>query len=87
MPFDFRKQSIMFDDNARFEKLCECIEDAIRESDNGEGKHSDFEVMQAINFVGYNFFREDWEEFKKMDSSRESDFEGLEKTDSKKIVN
>ena len=87
MPFDFMNKAMIFDDDTRFVKLCESIEDAIRDADDGEGKYSDLEVMQAINFVGFNFFRDDWEEFKKMDSSRESDFEGLEKTDSKKIVN
>ena len=87
MPFDFMNKSMIFDDDTRFVKLCESIEDAIRDADDGEGKYSDLEVMQAINFVGFNFFRDDWEEFKKMDSSRESDFEGLEKTGSKKIVN
>ena len=87
MPFDFMNKSMIFDDDTRFVKLCESIEDAIRDADDGEGKYSDLEVMQAINFVGFNFFRDDWEEFKKMDSSRESDFEGLEKTDNKKIVN
>ena len=87
MPFDFMNKSMIFDDDTRFAKLCESIEDAIRDADDGEGKYSDLEVMQAINFVGFNFFRDDWEEFKKMDSSRESDFEGLEKTGSKKIVN
>ena len=87
MPFDFMNKSMIFDDDTRFVKLCESIEDAIRDADDGEGKYSDLEVMQAINFVGFNFFRDDWEEFKKMDSSRESHFEGLEKTGSKKIVN
>ena len=87
MPFDFMNKSMIFDDDTRFVKLCESIEDAIRDADDGEGKYSDLEVMQAINFVGFNFFRDDWEEFKKMDSSRESDFEGIEKINSKKIVN
>ena len=87
MPFDFMNKSMIFDDDTRFVKLCESIEDAIRDADDGEEKYSDLEVMQAINVVGFSFFRDDWEEFKKMDSSRESDFEGLEKTGSKKIVN
>ena len=86
MAFDFMKDSMMSDDK-KFVKLCESIEDCIREVDGGEGRYSDLEIMQAINFVAFNFFRDDWEEFKKMDSSRESDFEGLEKTGSKKIVN
>mgnify|MGYP001296421876 CR=1 FL=1 len=86
MAFDFMKDSMMSDDT-KFVKLCESIEDCIREVDGGEGRYSDLEIMQAINFVGFNFFRDDWEEFKKMDSSRESDFEGIEKINSKKIVN
>ena len=86
MAFDFMKDSMMSDDT-KFVKLCESIEDCIRKVDGGEGRYSDLEIMQAINFVGFNFFRDDWEEFKKMDSSRESDFKGLKKTDSKKIVN
>ena len=56
MPFDFTKKHMMFDDEEKFVKLCESIEDAIRESDDGEGKYSDLEVMQAIDFVGFNFF-------------------------------
>ena len=86
MAFDFMKDSTMSDDT-KFVKLCESIEDCIREVDGGEGRYSDLEIMQAINFVGFNFFRDDWEEFKKMDSSRESDFDGFKKPDSKKNIN
>ena len=50
MPFDFMKDPMMNDDE-RFAKLCESIEDCIREVDNGEGRYSDLEIMQAINFV------------------------------------
>jgi len=87
MPFDFMNKAMMFDDESRFVKLCESIEDAIREADDGEGKYSDLEVMQAINFVGFNFFRDDWEEFKKKGSSPESGFEKMKKPDSKKFIN
>ena len=87
MPFDFMKDSIMSDDDTRFVKLCESIEDSIRELDNGEGKYSDLEVMQAINFVGFNFFRDDWEEFKKIDSSNDSSFDVPRKVDGKNLVN
>jgi hypothetical protein len=86
MPFNFMKNSMMSDDE-RFTKLCESIEDSIREVDDGEGKYSDLEVMQAINFVAFNFFRDDWEEFKKIDSSRESSFEISRKIDGKNLVN
>ncbi|SVC90207.1 uncharacterized protein METZ01_LOCUS343061, partial [marine metagenome] len=55
MAFDFMKDSMMSDDT-KFVKLCESIEDCIREVDGGEGRYSDLEIMQAINFVGFNFF-------------------------------
>ena len=55
MPFDFMKNSMMSDDE-KFVKLCESIENCIRELDDGEGRYSDLEIMQAINFVGFNFF-------------------------------
>ena len=86
MPFDFMKNSMMSDDE-KFAKLCESIEDSIREVDDGEGRFSDLEIMQAINFVGFNFFRDDWEEFKKIDSSKDGSFEMLKKGDSKNLIN
>ncbi len=87
MPFDFMKNSFIPDDDIRFMKLCEAIEDSIKEADDGEGKYSDLEIMQAINFVGFNFFRDDWEEFKKIDSSKESYLETPGKIDGKNLVN
>ena len=72
MPFNFMKDSMLSDDDTRFVKLCESIEDSIREVDDGEGKYSDLEIMQAINFVGFSFFRDDWEEFNERDSSTKS---------------
>ena len=39
----------------------------IREIDGGEGKVSELEVMQALDYVGFNLFRDNWEEYKKMD--------------------
>jgi len=86
MPFDFMKDPMMNDDE-RFAKLCESIEDCIREVDNGEGKYSDLEIMQAINFVGFNFFRDDWEEFKKLDSSKDGSFEMLKKYSGENLIN
>ena len=87
MPFNFTKKPMMFDDEEKFVKLCESIEDAIRENDEGEGKYSDLEVMQAIDFVGFNFFRDDWEEFKKVESHRELSLKELNKSSSKKFIN
>ena len=86
MPFDFMKNSMMSDDE-KFVRLCESIEDCIRELDNGEGRYSDLEIMQAINFVGFNFFRENWEEFKKVDSSMDGSFEMLKKQDGGNLIN
>jgi hypothetical protein len=77
----------MLDEEERFAKLCESIEDAIRETDDGEGKYSDLEVMQAIDFVGFNFFRDDWEEFKKVESHRVLSFGESNKPDGKKLIN
>ncbi len=86
MSFDFMKDSMLSDDT-KFEKLCESIEDCIREVDGGEERYSDLEIMQAINFVGFNFFRDDWEEFKKIDSSKDGSFEMLKKEDGENLIN
>ena len=87
MSFDFMKNPMMFDDEERFVKLCETIEDAIRETDDGEGKFSGLEVMQAMDFVGFNLFRDNWEEFKKMESHRELNIGDVNKPDDKKYIN
>ena len=67
MSFDFMKDFMMFEDEERFAGLCEQIEDAIREVDGGDGKVSELEIMQALDYVGFNLFRDNWEEYKKMD--------------------
>ena len=67
MTFDFMKDFMMFEDEERFASLCEQLEDLIRETDGGEGKVSELEVMQALDYVGFNLFRDNWEEYKKMD--------------------
>jgi len=87
MSFDFTKRPLMFDDEELFVKLCESIEDAIRDTDEGEGKYSDLEVMQAIDFVAFNFFRDDWEEFKKVESPRELSIREFNKSSTKKFIN
>jgi hypothetical protein len=86
MTFDSMKGLIMNDDE-RFAKLCELIEDCIREVDDGEGRYSDLEIMQAINFVGFNFFRDDWEEFKKLDASKDGSFEMIKKQSGENLIN
>ena len=87
MPFDFSRKPMMFDDEEKFVKLCESIEEAIREVDEGEGKFSDLEVMQAIDFVGFSLFRDDWEEFKKMVPPREMESREFNKSSGKKFIN
>jgi len=67
MSFDFMKDFMMFEDEERFAGLCEQIEDAIREVDAGDGKVSELEIMQALDYVGFNLSRDNWEEYKKMD--------------------
>ena len=67
MTFDFMKDFMMFEDEERFASLCEQLEDVIREMNGGEGKVSELEVMQALDYVGFNLFRDNWEEYKKMD--------------------
>ena len=86
MPFDFMENSLI-DDDARFVNLCQIIEDAIKTVDAGGSKYTDLEVMQAIDFVGFNFFRHDWVEFKKIDSTEDIGFGGYKKPDGKKFIN
>ncbi len=66
MTFDFMKDFMMFEDEERFAGLCEQLEDVIREVGGG-GKVSELEIMQALDYVGFNLFRDNWEEYKKMD--------------------
>lgn len=69
MSFDFMKNILHWEDEERFARLCETIEDVIQEAhaEAGENKISDLELMQALDFVGFNLFRDSWEEYKKMD--------------------
>jgi len=67
MSFDFMKDFMMFEDEERFAGLCEQIEEAIRDVTSGDGKFSEIEIMQALDYVGFNLFRDNWEEYKKMD--------------------
>ena len=86
MPFDFIENSLV-DDDARFMNLCQIIEDAIKTVDEGASTYTDLEVMQAIDFVGFNFFRHDWVEFKEIDSTEDVGFGGNKKPDGKKFIN
>ena len=86
MSLDFMENSLI-DDDARFMNLCQTIEDAIKTIDGGESTYTDLEVMQAIDFVGFNFFRHDWVEFKKIDSTEDVGFGGNKKPDGKKFIN
>ena len=86
MSLDFMENSLI-DDDARFMNLCQIIEDAIKTIDGGETTYTDLEVMQAIDFVGFNFFRHDWVEFKKIDSTEDICFGIYKKPDGKKFIN
>ncbi len=73
MGFDFLKNMPHWEDDERFAQLCERIEEVIRETVKQEGqeKVSELELMQALDYVGFNLFRDSWDEFKKMEFSRE----------------
>ena len=78
------KDFMMFEDEERFAGLCEQIEETIKDIDAGEGKFSEVEIMQALGYVGFNLFRDNWEEYKKMDmmnrdQSFSSTFKGKDK--------
>lgn len=73
MGFDFLKNMPHWEDDERFAQLCERIEDIIRETVKREGQNkiSELELMQALDYVGFNLFRDSWDEFKKMEFGRE----------------
>ena len=73
MSFDFMKNVLHWEDEERFARLCENIEDIMQgaQEEAGENKISDLELMQALDFVGFNLFRDSCEEFKKMDFNRD----------------
>ena len=84
MSFDFMKDFMMFEDEERFAGLCEQIEEVIRDIGAGKNKVSELEIMQALDFVGFNLFRDNLEEYKKMDmmnrdQSFSSTFKGKDK--------
>jgi len=71
MAFDFMKNFMMFDDDERFANLCDALEEAVRAADCKGENYSESEVMQALDYLGFSLFRDDWEEFKKMEFPRE----------------
>tara|TARA_B100000686_G_scaffold126801_1_gene134136 strand:+ start:97 stop:363 length:267 start_codon:yes stop_codon:yes gene_type:complete len=88
MSFDFMKDFMMFEDEERFAGLCEQIEEAIRDFEAGEGKISELEIMQALDFVGFNLFRDNWEEYKKMDMmNRDQSHSNTSKGKDKRLLN
>ena len=87
MAFDFMKNFTMFEDDERFGRLCESIEEAIRDTDQDEEKVSDAEIMQALDLVGFNLFRDSWEEFKKMELTRDTVWEDPAKGRGKRLIN
>lgn len=87
MAFDFMKNFMMFEDDERFGRLCESIEEAIRDTDQNDEKVSDAEIMQALDLVGFNLFRDSWEEFKKMELTRDTVWEDPAKGRGKRLIN
>ena len=87
MASDFMDGRAGFEDEERFVGLCETIEDAIREMGADEDRFSDFEIMQAMDFVGFSLFRDNWEEFKKMETARDLSTLNFKKEREKKHIN
>ncbi len=87
MAFDFMKNFMMFEDEEKFAELCEAIEAAIREVEGADGKMAEIEVMQALDYVGFNLFRDDWEEYKKMDLSREVSINQPDPNRGRRLIN
>ncbi len=73
MSFDFMKNVLHWEDEERFARLCENLEEVIQEAraEAGDNEITDLELMQALDFVGFNLCRDSWEEFKKMDFNRD----------------
>jgi hypothetical protein len=87
MTFDFMKDFMMFEDEEQFAGLCEQLEDVIRDVEGGEGKVSELEIMQALDYVGFNLFRDNWEEYKKMDMlNRDQAFSPRTKANEKRYI-
>ena len=87
MSSDFMGSQTGFEDEERFVRLCETIEDAIREMGSDEDRFSDFEIMRAMDFVGFNLFRDNWEEFKKIETARDLSTLNFKKERSKNHIN
>lgn len=87
MAFDFMKNFMMLEDEERFIGLCESIEEVLHDSDRGEKKISDYEMMQILDYVGFNLFRDDWEEFKKMEFPRDLSQGDNGKNSGKRLIN
>lgn len=86
MAYDFLKNFMSFEDEERFGRLCQALEDVIRETEETEGKLSDGEIMQALDIIGFNLFRDNWEEFKKVEWHRNLSTMDLHKNKGKKLL-
>ncbi len=71
MSYDFMKNFLVLEDEERFGRFCQAFEEVVREFEDAEGKINDSEIMQALDMVGFNLFRDAWEEFKKIDMQRD----------------
>ena len=78
---------MVFQDEEKFNRLCQALEDVIRDLENSDGKFSEVEMMQAFDIVCFNQFRDSWEEFKKMDLQRDFSMLEIGRPKSKKFLN
>ena len=90
MAYDCMKDFMVFEsleDEERFIKLFQSLEETIRGIEEKEGNFSDFEIIQALDFIGFNFFRDSWEEFKKLEMNRDLSKMQLGKSKFRKLLN
>ncbi|MFQ5443976.1 MAG: hypothetical protein ACE5EK_05095 [Nitrospinales bacterium] len=87
MSYDFMKNLMSFEDEERFGRLCQAIEDVINDFEENEGEIPEADVMQALDFIGFNLFRDDWEEFKKLVLPRDMMIKDFAKNKGKKLLN
>tara|TARA_B100000686_G_scaffold56259_1_gene60606 strand:- start:643 stop:906 length:264 start_codon:yes stop_codon:yes gene_type:complete len=87
MAYDFLKNFVMFEDEDRFNRLCQAFEDLVRNFEDEEGKVTDAEIMQALDMVGFSLFRDSWEEFKKLDLHRDFPPSDIHRNKGKKFLN
>ena len=90
MAYDYMKNFITFEsfeDEERFGRLFQALGDTIREVEEMEGDFSDGEIIQALDLIGFNLFRDSWEEFKKLELNRDLSLMEFGRNKKRKLIN